>query len=164
MGTGANFKNRQYIFYPMLKRQAAGLRCRCSEEKKSCLRYLRRSFSPGTYSWGPCTSRLPGVHAASSRDNFSSANTCSGGKHTPPASGTTALCRAVPCHVLPKAAAGPPAPAPGAALAAARAIVCGCRRGAGSSRSNSCHIICTGCKQPSLSPRHRVKSRLTILS
>lgn len=113
MGTGANFKNRQYIFYPMLKRQAAGLRCRCSEEKKSCLRYLRRSFSPGTYSWGPCTSRLPGVHAASSRDNFSSANTCSGGKHTPPASGTTALCRAVPCHVLPKAAAGPPAPAPG---------------------------------------------------
>lgn len=39
--------------------------------------------------------------------------------------------------------------APGAAPAAARAFVCECRRGAGSSRSNSCHIICTGCKQPS---------------
>lgn len=54
---------------------------------------------------------------------------------------------------------------PWAAPAAARAFVCECRRGADSSRFNSCHIICTGCKQPSPSPpRHRVKSRLTIPS
>lgn len=31
-------------------------------------------------------------------------------------------------------------------------FVCGCRRGAGRSRSNSCHIICAGRKQPSRSP------------
>lgn len=41
---------------------------------------------------------------------------------------------------------------PGATPAAARAFVCECQRGAGFSRSNSCHIICTGCKQPSPSP------------
>lgn len=66
-----------------------------------------------------------------------------GGGFSPPRSGPGRP----PC-----APSGPGAAPPGAAPAAARAFVCKWRRGAGYSRSNSCHIICTSCKQPSHSP------------
>lgn len=113
------------------------------------------------------------------RHSSSSLSTCSEGKHAPhrprltaplphgprtaPRLGEGRSGAAGDFPALEGGGGGPPLPSfPGAGsclsspprepLRPRQRFVCGCRRGAGRSRSNSCHIICAGRKQPSRSP------------